>query len=156
MCGCRGYACETLSLGLLYAEFRDAIREGDGHRVFRGWKYLFLIFKTTKRTNYAIEAFELLVQYHIVLPPWLAHQLKWSRFVNTHGLPGLHMDHLNRLVKTAINGLGANKSKKSIIRVGKMIGTLSATVDLFDKENSVPSVSSAHSMMSISKDLGRL
>ena len=34
------YACETLSLGLLYAEFRDVIKEGDGDRVLRVWKFL--------------------------------------------------------------------------------------------------------------------
>ena len=29
------YACEVLSLGLLYFEFRDAIKEGDGERIIR-------------------------------------------------------------------------------------------------------------------------
>ena len=29
------YACELLSLGLLYSEYSDAIKEGDGQRVFR-------------------------------------------------------------------------------------------------------------------------
>ena len=47
-----------------------------------------------------MEAFHLLAQYHIVLPPRLAEGVKWSRFVNTCGLPGhniscdLHMEHL--------------------------------------------------------------
>ena len=27
----------------------------------------------------------MLTQYHITLPPRLAEQLKWSRFINTHG-----------------------------------------------------------------------
>lgn len=35
------YSCETLSLGLLFLEFKDAIREGDGDRVMRVWKYFF-------------------------------------------------------------------------------------------------------------------
>ena len=37
------YAKETLSLGLLLLEFNDGIREGDGNRVLRSWKY-FLLF----------------------------------------------------------------------------------------------------------------
>lgn len=37
------YACETLSLGLLYSELRDAIKEGDGNRVMLVWKFLLLI-----------------------------------------------------------------------------------------------------------------
>ena len=114
------YACEALSLGLLLMEFRDGIREGDGERVLRVWKYLFLIFKATGHRNYALEAFTLLEQYHFLLPPFLAEQLKWLRFINTHGKKGknismdLHMEHLNRLCKTAINGLGSNKAAKKL------------------------------------------
>ena len=111
------YSHEVLSLGLLFLELKDAVREGDGDRVLLDWKYLLLLFKASGRKNYAIEALTLLSQYHLLFPPYLAEQLKWSRFVNVHGFPGhnisrdLHMEHLNRLVKTAINGLGANKSQ---------------------------------------------
>ena len=44
-------SCETLSLGLPFMEFKDAIREGDGDRVFLVWKYLFLLFKASGRRN---------------------------------------------------------------------------------------------------------
>ena len=37
------YSCETLSLGLLFLEFKDGIREGDGDRVLRVWKYSYNI-----------------------------------------------------------------------------------------------------------------
>ena len=104
---------------------------GDGDRVIAIWKYLMLIFKAMGHRNYAAEAFTLLSQYHLTLPPNLAEQLKWSRFVNVHGLPGdniscdLHQEHMNRLVKVAIEGLGANKkSSKAVIRVGKAVGLL--------------------------------
>ena len=36
------YAQEVLSLGLLYMEFNDAIREGDGKRILRCWRYFLL------------------------------------------------------------------------------------------------------------------
>ena len=68
----------------------------------------------------------------------LAEQLKWSRFVNTGGLPGhniscdLHNEHLNRLVKIEIEGLGANKSKKVITRSGKAIGVVTKAVETLD------------------------
>ena len=39
------YASKVLSLGLLYEEFVDAIREGDGSRVMRRWRYLLLVFR---------------------------------------------------------------------------------------------------------------
>ena len=60
------YASEVLTLGLLYMEFIDAIREGDGGRILRCWRYLLLIFKSSGRSNYSIEAFTLLAQYHFI------------------------------------------------------------------------------------------
>ena len=145
--GVHAYSCEILGLGL---EFKDAVREGDGERVMRVWKYFL------KATNYSIEALTLLAQYHLILPPCLAKQLKWSRFINVHGLPGhniscdLHMEHLNRIAKDAIKGLGANKSTKAIDRVGKAIGTITTSLTNFD---SVSDDCGHHSKRSSEKDL---
>ena len=61
------YSCGTLSLGLIFKEFKDAIREGDGDCVLLGWKYLFLLFKASGQRNYSIEAFTLHSQYHLIL-----------------------------------------------------------------------------------------
>ena len=61
------YACEVLSLGLLYAEFQDAIREGDGLCVLRCWHYFLPIFRPSNRTNYSIEAFHFLAQHQFLL-----------------------------------------------------------------------------------------
>jgi L1 cell adhesion molecule like protein len=55
------YSCETLTLGLLFLELKDGIREGDGTRVIRVWKYFLLLFKASNRKNYAIEALTLAV-----------------------------------------------------------------------------------------------
>ena len=102
------YAKEVLSLGLFYLEFQDAIREGDGLRVFRCWKFMFLWFRQTKHTNYTIEAMNLLVQYYYLFTPRLAEQLIWVHFINTqgglgHNIPAdLHMEHLNRACKEAL------------------------------------------------------
>ena len=38
------YAEQVLSIGSLHAEFTDAIREGDGTRVIRCWRYLMSYF----------------------------------------------------------------------------------------------------------------
>lgn len=160
--GVHTYACEILSLGLLYLEFRDAIKEGDGDRVMRVWKYLLLLFKASKRTNYSIEALTLLSLYYVILPHGLAEQLKWSRFVNVHGTVGhnvscdLHMEHLNRETKTSIKSLGANKSKKAIIRTGKAIGVLSDSLAKFDKDNNIDPDSGTHAAASAKKDLMKI
>ena len=50
------YARETLSLGLLFLEFKDAVKEGDGTRVLRCWKYFLLLFHASGHTNYCLEA----------------------------------------------------------------------------------------------------
>jgi L1 cell adhesion molecule like protein len=82
------HAMKFLSYGLLYWEFSDSIREGDGLRILRCWRYLLFFFKASKRYNYSIEAHNMLAQYHFWLSPRQSMQLIWSRCVNTHGIPG--------------------------------------------------------------------
>ena len=153
------YACEMLGLGLLLEEFRDAVREGDGDRVLLVWKYFMLMFKASRRRNYAIEAFNLLVNYNFILPPYIAEQLKWSRFINSDGGTGnnvsmdLHMEHLNRQCKAAISSLGANKTEKAMVRVGKTLGVIVPVTANFDSQNSVCNASGSHSSRSSRKDL---
>ena len=104
------YACEVMSLGLFLSEFNDAIREGDGNRIVCCWRYMLLLFKSSHRTNYALEAFHLLAQLQYTMSPRKAMQLKWSRTVNVHGRPGrniagdLHMEHLNRYARELLLG----------------------------------------------------
>ena len=61
------YSQEVLSLGLLYMEYCDAIREEDGLHILRCWRYFMPFFKASKRKNYAIEALTFLSQYHFFL-----------------------------------------------------------------------------------------
>lgn len=61
------YSNLLLCTGMLYLEYCDAIQKGDGIRVLRCWRYMLLLFKSTGRTNYSIEAFHLLAQYHFLL-----------------------------------------------------------------------------------------
>lgn len=156
------YSRDVTGVGLILREFKDAIKEGDGDRCIRVWKYFLLMFRASNRINYAMEAFNFLSQYHIVLSPYLAEGVKWSRFVNTHGLPGhniscdLHMEHMNKLVKVAIGGFGANKTQKSIIRCGKMVGTLEETLKYFDNENGVKKALGARSKRAYDKDFHKV
>ena len=85
----------------------------------------------------------LLLQCFVILPPTLAEQVKWCRFFNVHGQSGrniscdFHMEHLNRVVKTAIDGLGANKTEKAIQRVGKCVREFIHIMDAYDKQAGV-------------------
>ena len=137
------YSVQLLRLGCFYMEFADGIREGDGERVARCWKYMIPMFSASGNTNYACEAANFCLQRSYTLPPRLSAQLLWSRFVNVHGQPGnnipvdLYMEHLNRIAKNAIRFLGSNKSEKSVTRVGRAIGTLAPVLANFDNVNLV-------------------
>ena len=153
------YSMLVMSIGLLYLEFSDAIKEGDGMRVLRCWRFMLLIFHCTGRTNYSIESFTLLSQYHFLFSRRQRAQLIWGRFINTHGLPGnnipcdLFMEHLNRVVKDAVNGLGANKTPKALVRVGKVVGTLDEVLRKFDENNNVAEHAGRHKVASFKKEL---
>ena len=156
------YAREVLTLGLLYMEFVDAIREGDGERIFRCWRYFLLLFKATDRRNYSIEAFTLLIQHHFMFSKRMRMQLQWSRTVNVHGRPGknvscdLHMEHLNRECKGSISGLGANITDDAIQRVGKSLRTSTKILSNFDLQNSIQPESGYHTIRSSDADISKL
>ena len=96
------YACEVITLRLVWYGYRDACREGDGDCVLLIWKFLLLIFRAAKRKNYSKEAAIPLVQDHFLLSKCQAAQLRYSCFINVHGRQGcnipcdLFMEHLNR------------------------------------------------------------
>lgn len=66
------------------------------------------------------------------------------------------MEHFNRIIKTAIEGLGANKSEKAILRAGKCIGKFMRILHMFDDQAGVAAVSGKHSKKSMLKDLHKV
>ena len=122
---------------------------------------LAIFFKSSNRTKYSLEAVKLLVGIR-VLPPRQRKQLIWSRFVNTKGKPGgnkpcdLHMEHLNRTVKTILGHQGSNLTPKSILRIGKCVGPLYNVCKQFDTISSVRTASGKHTRASYEKDLKRV
>lgn len=152
------YAKEIMTLGILYLNYKDAIKEGDGERVLTIWKYLLPIFRLSERRNYSVEVLLTLYNYYFVFSPRQAKQLLWSRFINTHGLIGrnipadLHMEHLNRMCKEAIKGLGANKTPKAITRIGKAIGPIHSVLNNFDNSVLNTTPSGKHGVASSEKD----
>ena len=120
---------------------------------------MMLIFKNIGCTNYSIEAFVILAQHKYLLSPRERTQLLYSRFINTHGLPGknisceLHMEHLNRLLKEAIKALGANKTTNAINRLGRCIAPLSDVLDRFDTVHNTEAQKSSHKIPKADKDL---
>ena len=62
-------ANKYLGVGCFYREFADAVKEGDGGRVLRCWRYFLPLFKSSARKNYSIEVLKMLYQYEYELTP---------------------------------------------------------------------------------------
>ena len=143
-------------------EFCDGIREGDGGRIIRCWRYFLPMFKASGRTNYVVEAFNLLFQLQYVFTPRMKKQLMWERTINVHGKPGrnvpmdLHMEHINRACKDAMHSLGSNIDEAAVARIGKGIGEMMEVTDKFDTVNSIPRASGRHSRRSIDIDMEKV
>ena len=155
----QAYSKKLMTLGLVWLGFDDAIKEGDGDRVLRYWKFLLLLFKMDNRRNYSCEAAKLLLDYQYFLSPRQAAQLKWSRFVNTHGrkacnIPGdLHLEHLNHRVKNALAHLGSNVTLKAVDRIGKAIGAVNHVCSTFENQMIKTHGSERHAGAAFGKDL---
>ncbi len=154
----KSHSTHLMSQGLFYLNFRDSIKEGDGRRVLICWKYMLPIFISTQRKNYAKEALLMIFKHHFVFSPRMSQQLLYSRFVNTSGtvggnIPGdLHNEHLNRLCKEAVKGLGPNKNVEGITRVSRALGVLEPILSKFDNDCCVPKSSGRHCIASQDKD----
>ncbi len=83
----------------------------------------------------------------------------WGRFVNTSGLPGrnisnnLHMEHLNRVIKTSIQNLGSSKTEAAITRLGKVLRILHPVLQIFDQDTGVSSTFGKHKKPKEDKDI---
>ena len=164
------YAKEVMSLGMFYLNYKDAVREGDGGRILTLWKYLLPIFKVCGRRNYSVEVLSMLSRVvllmlykcYFVYSPRQSKQLLWSRFINVHGVPGkniaadLHMEHLNRVCKEAIKGLGANKTPKAISRIGNAMGPMYSILDNFDRSVLKATAQGRHKVPNADKDVHKV
>jgi hypothetical protein len=55
--------------------------------------------------------------------------------------------------KDAVHNLGANKTPKGLLRVGKIVGILKKTLENFEEQNVVNKQSGQHKVTSFTKDL---
>ena len=151
------YACDFLTIGMIWMGFHEAIREGDGERVMVYWKFFLPLFRILKRKNFSIEAVDIQLQLHHHLSQREAAQLVWSRFINTHGRTGknipcdLHLEHLNRCLKTSLRNLGSNINRGSIARAAKSVGVIHHICSKFEQQTTNVG-SEKHSIPSSSRD----
>ena len=137
---------------MIWFNFYDAIKEGDGERVLTIWKYLMVIFQQKNHRNYAKEAALLLISYNFTSSDSerVAAQLLTSRFANTKGHEGcnmpcdLHLEHLNRRLKGTISRMESNVQPSSIMRAAKAIGVVDEICRSFSDKLSVQAASDIH------------
>lgn len=107
--------------------FEDAVKEGDGQRIYELYKLFLLIYKSHKHTKYAYVTLHYLVRISAILPEFEADRPKWNRVVNLHGgkacnVPmDLRKEHQNNLLKILWKALGPNLNEKNTARIA---GTL--------------------------------
>ena len=157
------YAQETLTLGLLWLGFHDAIREGDGDRMVRYWKMLLVLFKSTRHPNYAKEGTLLLMQFKYHLSERQREQLLWSRCINTRGYAGcnvpcdLHLEFLNKRLKGAVRGMGGNVTPKAIVKAAESIRVTQEVCSAFEEATvQTKPVSNKHSYPAVNKDVNEM
>ena len=86
--------------------------------------------------KYALEAFHTLALVEVIAPPRIKQQIVWSRVVNSRGGAGnnipvdLHMEHLDRLLKDMIIGIGANISEQAIVQSSKSLDGIKQSVKI--------------------------
>lgn len=155
------YARVFCHFGSMALEFKNAWEEGDGERTIRCWKVFMLHFHASHCVKYAWEALRLQFQL-IHLPPAISHQLKWERYVNTHGGPGRNLpcdlfnEHMNKLFKEIVGSMGANFTKESIQRAARSVSTLSKITATYDSEAGVPVQAVAHAVLDDESEVCRV
>lgn len=139
----RNYHTARLTFGLLIMLFSDAVKEGDPRRLLQSMKIALLFLHTYGRVKYAYAVLLFLAKFHAILPSGMAFELIHNRFCNVSGKAGgnipldLRMEHLNKLLKTALKQLGSNISEDAAQRIAKALPGLERLISNVDSDCNV-------------------
>ena len=155
------YQCSFLEYGMLILNFFDAIKEGDGKRIVRCWKFQLPYLRNDPgSTKYALEALGMIFQVNVLLSSKHAHELIWNRTAllksgSGHNIPlDLLLEFFNRLLKEVRKKLGPNAtSHKAMDRYCHAIDFTKVLLDNFDQECCVIRRSGRHYELSVESDL---
>ncbi|XP_022806485.1 uncharacterized protein LOC111343567 [Stylophora pistillata] len=158
------YNCALLTDGYLFFNFLDAIKEGDGDRLIRQYKYFMLHCKAdgTHSTKYALECLYQLFLVYALLTPRDSVCFVWNRSVNNHGKKACNIpldestEHSNNFIKQCIRNLGPNITEAAVSRVCKAESTTRLILENLDESLQRISRSGSHSESSEKKDLDEL
>lgn len=100
--------------GLILMAFEDAVKEGDGQRLYELYRLMLLIYKSKGHHKYAYVTLLQLVKLSALYSEFEAHRAKWNRGVNTTGGKGRNIpldllkEQKNLSIKTLWRNLGPN------------------------------------------------
>ncbi|KXJ19523.1 hypothetical protein AC249_AIPGENE18307 [Exaiptasia diaphana] len=143
------YQCSFLEYAMIIYNFFDSIKEGDGKRVVRCWKFQLPYLRNDPgSTKYALEALTLIFQTNALLSHKDVHNFVWNRFSSNRNGYGnnipldLNMEFMNRLLKEVVRKLGPNaKNPKTIDRYCRAVDVNKVVLNNFDQEISLASIS---------------
>lgn len=147
----RNYHTARLTFGLFIMLFTDAVKEGDPRRLLHTIKIALLFLFTYGRVKYAYVVLLFLAKFYAILSPAMAFELIHNRFFNALGKIGgnipldLRMEHLNKLLKTALKQLGANVSESAAQRIARALTALEHLIANVDNDCLLASKSGYHS-----------
>jgi len=158
------YNCALMTDAMLFFNFLDAIREGDGERVMRQYKYFLLYCRAddSHSTKYALEILYQFFLVYALLSERDRERFVWNRFVNNHSEKGANipldedMEHSNNFVKQGIRNLGPNLSESAISRVCKAANATRPMLGKLDSSLKRETRSGKHPEASAEKDLEEL
>ena len=158
------YNCALLADGLFFVNFLDAIKEGDGLRLMRQYKYMMLYCKADGQGSkkYALECLYQAFLVHSLLSPRESEKFVCNRSVNNKGGRGnnipddLEVEHSNCYVKGGARNLGANLTEKAVQRICHSESGSRAMADNVDQCLSRIQRSGRHTSSSLENDLEEL
>ena len=134
------YICALMREGLLDIARLDAVKEGDGERIVRHWRYDFVHFHVYNHPNYRLLSFRMIAQIFALLTPRMAARVLHNRTVNVHGGVGnnisldLFLEFLNKDVKADLKRSGPNLTSKLLERIGRSKQVMDELLHFFDRE----------------------
>eukprot|EP00112_Aurelia_sp_Birch-Aquarium-sp1_P020528 Seg5310.2 transcript_id=Seg5310.2/GoldUCD/mRNA.D3Y31 product="hypothetical protein" protein_id=Seg5310.2/GoldUCD/D3Y31 len=118
-----------------------------------------LYFKITGKTKYAFYSLLTLAQVHYLLPPSLAYDLVWNRFINNKGKVDTNVEvdrtveHKNKDFKMDCKDFQGKLTSSSIKRASESFDAISRLVHNFDYLTSTRVPSGKHTRPDMSKDI---
>lgn len=156
------YTRRVMALLCIRLNFEDAIKYGDGARVFLCYRFMYLYCKQAGCPKYAYGLLETLAQAECLLSEADAHSLVWNRFVNNQGSDNsnipidLDIEHLNKPLKTDVHTYRGDITDKTLHRISRSVEESEAIVKNFDKQSKTKKASGRNKAEKFQNDVHSL